>query len=145
MNMNKRHPVALGIFLIVLGVVWSLNLWWALWPGALAVAGVLAYNERRRLGRPIEAVQAGLWCIGLSILFLIEFVWPGLLFLAGASLLARSRELAIDDWIQRLVTRVHVRSNAQPVVQQVPVITIQPPVPARSEGQPTLGETMRLK
>ena len=60
----------LGGFLIALGLVWWLNLWWVLLPGLLIAGGVIAYRQRRSLGRPIEAVQAGLWCVGLALLFL---------------------------------------------------------------------------
>ena len=51
MNPNKRQSAAIGIFLIGLGVMMWLSLWWLLWPGALAVAGVLGYRERRRQHR----------------------------------------------------------------------------------------------
>ena len=55
------------IALIGLGLVMWLHLWWLVWPGALVVAGGLAYRERRRIGRPAEAVQAALWCIGMAL------------------------------------------------------------------------------
>ena len=39
MNVNKRRQqVIAGVFLIAVGLVWWLGLWWLLWPGALAVA-----------------------------------------------------------------------------------------------------------
>src|SRR5689334_14063269 len=103
MNFNKRQSAAIGIFLVGLGLVMWLNLWGLLWPGALAAGGVVAYRERRRIGRTAEAVQVALWCIGLALLLLLHFIWPGVLFLAGASLLIRGREVQVDESIQRMV------------------------------------------
>ena len=51
MNMNKQPSMAAGVFLIGLGVVWWLNLWALLLPAALLVGGVVAYQQRRRMGR----------------------------------------------------------------------------------------------
>src|SRR3954469_19092595 len=123
MNPNKRQSAAIGIFLIRLGLMTWFHLWSLLWPRALAAAGVLAYRERRRIGRPIEAVQAALWCIGLSALLLLALVWPGVVFPAGASLLIRGRETEVDAAIQRTVAQTRSRRAAQrPIAaQQVPI------------------------
>jgi hypothetical protein len=148
MNPNKRQSAAIGIFLIGLGVMMWLNLWWLLWPGALAVAGVLGYRERRRLGRPTEAVQAALWCIGLALLWLLGFVWPGVLFLAGTSVLIHGREMQIDEAVQRRVAQARSRRAAQrPVTtQHVPITTQQPQAapPAAGYEAPATGQTSRL-
>jgi hypothetical protein len=121
------------------------------WPGALVAAGVIAYQQRRLAGRPNEAVQAGLWCIGMAVLFLIGFVWPGVLFLAGASLLIRGREDAVEAGVQRAVTQMRQRRGAsRPIpTQQVPITTQQIPVtrltPQVGEPDaPSTGETRRL-
>src|SRR5258706_4466791 len=95
MNLNTRQPAALGALLIVFGLVMWLHLWWLVAPGALVAAGVLAYRQRRLLGRPVEAVQALLWCFGLALLFVTHF-WIGVLVLAGLSLLLRGRGLMVD-------------------------------------------------
>lgn len=142
-NLDRRQQVIAGTFLIVLGLVWWLDLWFLLWPGALAAAGVAAYVQRRAMGRTQEAVQGGLWGVGLAALFLTGFVWPGLLFLAGASILLRGREAELDARVQGLLGRVSRRSTAiQPVrSQQVPVTTVS----VEPSDAPSMGETTRLR
>ena len=143
MNPNNRKTAAIGGLLIVLGLVWWLNLWWLVWPGALVAGGVLAYRQRRLMGRPIEAVQAALWCFGLALVFLTHF-WVGVIFLAGLSLLLRGRELQADAAIQQAVSQARARRTApRPITtQQVPITTQAPPA---SEYQaPTTGDTTRL-
>ncbi|HWQ14744.1 MAG TPA: hypothetical protein VNL77_18240 [Roseiflexaceae bacterium] len=143
LNIDKRQSTIVGAFLIVLGLVWWLNLWWLLWPGALAAAGVAAYVQRRGMGRTVEAVQGGLWGVGLALLFLAGFVWPGVLFLAGASILLRGREHQLDDRVQRVLGRARRQPGmaVQPVpTQQVPIATYQPPA-----EPPAVGETTRLQ
>jgi hypothetical protein len=146
MNPNKRQTAALGAFLIVFGLVMWLHLWWLVAPGTLVAGGVLAYRQRRLLGRPVEAVQALLWCFGLAVIFLTHF-WLGVLFLAGLSLLLRGRELSIDAAIQQtLQSRGRPSVSRTTPVQQVP-ITTQPPAapPANVYEAPTTGDTTRLR
>jgi hypothetical protein len=146
MNPNKRQSAAIGIFLIGLGLMMWLNLWWLLWPGVLAVAGVLAYRQRR-IGRPAEAVQAALWCIGLALLMLLGFIWPGVLLLAGTSVLIRGREAEIDESVQRMVTQTRSRRATQrPITtQQVPITTQQPQAaPPAGYEAPATGQTSHL-
>ena len=151
MNLNKQPTVAMGVFLIGLGLVWWLNLWSLLLPAALIVGGVVAYQQRRRLGRTIEAVQVGLWGVGLALLFLVGFVWPGILFLAGASVLIRGREDRVDLYVQQAAARLRrprMAAHAVPA-QRVEITTSQPaPIapaqPAARETRPTTGETTRL-
>lgn len=149
MNFNKQPSVAAGAFLIGLGLVWWLNLWSLLLPGILLVGGVVAYQQRRSMGRTLEAVQVGMWGVGLALLFLLHFVWPGVLFLAGASILSRGRENQIDAAVQQLAGRMRgrVARRAAPV-QQVPVVPIyqapaQPQQPVAQERSAT-GDTTRL-
>src|ERR1700712_4128083 len=111
MNFNKQPSVAVGAFLIALGVVWWLHLWALLLPGALLVGGVMAYQQRRRMGRTVEAVQVGLWGVGLALLFMLHFIWPGVLFLAGASVLLRGRETNIDAYVQNVITQTRQRRS----------------------------------
>jgi hypothetical protein len=153
MNPNKRQSAAIAIFLIGLGLVIWLNLWWLLWPGALVAGGVLAYRERRRLGRTAEAVQVGLWCFGLAVVVLLHF-WPGVLLLAGTSLLLRGREAQVDDTIQRMVAQARSRRATQrPITsQQVPITTQQVPIttqqpqaaPPAGYDAPATGQTSHL-
>ena len=153
MNFNKQPSVALGAFLIGLGVVWWLNLWSLLLPAALLIGGVAAYQQRRRLGRTVEGVQVGLWGVGLALLFMLHFIWPGVLFLAGASVLMRGRETNVDAYVQNALSQARRRPTAgRPTpTQHVPITTSQPaplspaqPQPAASERKSNTGETTRL-
>jgi hypothetical protein len=154
MNLNKQSTVAAGVILIGLGIVVLFNLWSLIFPAALLVGGVAAYQQRRRMGHLNEAVQVGMWGVGLALLFLVHFFWPGVLFLAGASVLARGREGQIDAYAQRLITQFSPRSRptARPTpTQNVPITTSypQPLTPAaqqRTEAEKTVatGETTRL-
>jgi hypothetical protein len=146
--------VALGAFLIALGVVWWLNLWSLLLPAALLIGGVVAYQQRRRVGRTVEAVQVGLWGVGLALLFMLHFVWPGVLFLAGASVLLRGREASADGYVQNALAQARRRrpAAARPTpTQQVEITTTHPmplpssqPRPVVSESKSSTGETTRL-
>jgi hypothetical protein len=154
MNFNRQPSVALGAFLIGLGLVWWLNLWSLLLPAALLIGGVVAYQQRRRMGRTIEAVQVGLWGIGLALLFMVGFVWPGVLFLAGASMLMRGREANVDTYVQNALAQARRRrpAAARPTpTQQVEITTTPPaslpqaqPRPAVNHSNSNTGETTRL-
>jgi hypothetical protein len=108
--------------------------------------------QRRQMGRLIEGVQVGIWGVGLALLFMLHFVWPGVLFLAGASFLARGRESRIDAAVQQLVARFNARRASRAVpTQQVqisthypaPIVPAQPQQPAGQERSAT-GDTTRL-
>src|SRR5436190_11814113 len=152
MNINKQPSVAAGVFLIGLGVVWWLHLWALLLPAALLVGGVVAYQQRRRMGRTVDGVQVGLWGVGLALLFMLHFIWPGVLFLAGASILVRGRETNVDAYVQNALSQVRRRPTAaRPMpTQHVPITTSQPTPLSQVQPRPTVseksntGETTRL-
>lgn len=143
---ENRRSAAIGIGLIVLGVIWWLNLWWLLLPGALIAGGVAAYIQRRAT-RPSEAVQAGLWGVGLGLLVLIDFLFPGVLFLAGISILARGRETDIDGQVRRFVGGLRrPRSTTHPPETTSVPITVHPGVaPHPPADRAATGETTRLR
>jgi hypothetical protein len=151
-NFNKQPSAALGAFLIGLGVIWWLNLWSLLLPAALLIGGAVAYQQRRRMGRTVEGVQVGLWGVGLALLFMLHFIWPGVLFLAGASVLARGRETNVDAYVQNAIAQIRRRPSAtRTPTQHVPITTSQPaPLyppqaqPSVSERKSNTGETTRL-
>ena len=146
MNTNNRQTAMVGVALIVLGVVWWLDLWWLIGPGALAVAGVIGYRRRRSLGRPVEAVQAALWCFGLALILLTGF-WLGIIFLAGASLLLRGRELQAEAAIQQVFSQARSRRNPSRTITSQPVpITTHAPAPLTPDASDaaTTGATTRL-
>jgi hypothetical protein len=152
MNINRQSPVVLGLFLIALGVGAWFGLWSLLLPAALLIGGAVAYQQRRSLGRTIEAVQVGMWGVGLALLFLLGFVWPGILFLAGASVLIRGREDRVDAYVQNAIAQARrSRPAARPTPTQHVEITSQPaplapgqPRPVEREHASTTGETTRL-
>jgi hypothetical protein len=95
-----------------------------------------------------------MWGVGLALLFLIHFFWPGILFLAGASVLARGREDRIDAYVQRMIGQFGQRGRpaVRPTpTQQVPITTTYPqPLPPAPqprvdvERSASTGETTRL-
>lgn len=170
MQMDRKTTVIIGTSLIVLGIVMAFGLWGLLPVFGLSAAGAYLYTERRRVGRIEAAVQSGLWLIGLAVLFLIEFVMPGIIILAGISLLARGREAELDAQLVRLLAKLGVQvpgtqlAHTTPTapVQSVPTLVAQPPVqppvptppttPVAPAPRPTVqpderattGETIRL-
>ena len=142
MNFNKQPSVALGAFLIGLGLIWWLNLWSLLLPAALLIGGVLAYQQRRRMGRTVEGVQVGLWGVGLALLFMLHFIWPGVLFLAGASVLMRGRETNVDTYVQNALAQARRRpTTVRPTAtQHVPIATSQPASLSPTQSQPAVSE-----
>lgn len=139
--MNRQPNVVVGALLIGLAIVWWLNLWGLILPVALIAGGVLGYQQRRRIGDAVGAVQAGLWLAGLGLLFLLHFVFPGVLLLAGASILLRGRELQADDQVQAFLANLGSRGRTPQTTlprQSVPVSV------EHSTDAATTNETTRL-
>jgi hypothetical protein len=138
-NLNQSQARNAGIALIVLGVVAIFNLWWLVPAAALGGAGVFAYRRSRALGRTGEAVQAALWGLGLAVLYLIGAIFPGILLLAGASLLLRGREQEADARAQRVIGRIASRRRVASTPSQPTNVTIV------NDDQPNTSETVRLR
>jgi hypothetical protein len=113
MNLNTQQTRMLGIGLIALAVVIIFNLWSLIPVALLAGGGAYIYRRERSAGRINSAVQGGLWGIGLAVLYLIDFVLPGVLLLAGASLLLRGKEEQADVRVQSTLRRLPRRRIAQ--------------------------------
>ncbi|NOK60792.1 MAG: hypothetical protein GFH27_549289n225 [Chloroflexi bacterium AL-W] len=149
MNLSRQQTATLGIGLITFGVIVWLNLWWLVVPGLLISGGALAYAQRRSVNRIAEAVQLGLWGVGLGI-FAIPFMpfIAGFFLLGGTSLLIRGREDKADTFVQRMLGRVRRRSSSPSVsVQQVPITqqpTVVTPTTQQDVHEPSTGETTRL-
>ncbi|MEI7645681.1 MAG: hypothetical protein WCJ55_15520 [Chloroflexales bacterium] len=141
-NLNQKQTRIAGITLITIGVVAVFHLWWAILPVFLAAGGVAIYRRQRALGRTGEAVQGVLWGLGLALLLLIHFIFPGILLLGGASLLLRGRELEADQRAHGLLTNLTSRRPAAPAPAQ-PVA--QPRATIISADEPSTGETVRLR
>lgn len=154
MNLNQQQTRYAGIALIVFGIVAVFNLWWLIPSALLAGGGAAIYQRQRASGRTGDAVQALLWGVGLAVLMLADFVFPGVLLLGGASLLLRGRELQADARVQATVARF-ARRRA-PAVTATPAPTMsapQAPVAqpqqrvtiVNSTEQPSTSETVRLR
>lgn len=137
-NLNQNQTRNAGIVLLVLGIVFLFNLWWFVPAALLAGGGAFAYSRSRALGRRGEAVQGALWGFGLALLYLIGAIFPGILLLAGASLLLRGKEDAADARIQTALAQITRRRRATPS-NQISNITVV------SDEQPRTNETVRLK
>ena len=152
MNLNQQQTRYAGIAVIVFGIVAVFNLWWLI-PSALLVGGgAVIYQRQRASGRTGEAVQALLWGVGLAVLMLADFVFPGVLLLGGASLLLRGREPQADARVQATVARFARRRTpavtATPAMSapQAPVAQPQQRVTiVNSTEQPSTSETVRLR
>jgi hypothetical protein len=138
-NLNQSQARNAGIFLIVVGVVAIFNLWWLVPAVALGGAGIFAYRRSRALGRTGEAVQAALWGLGLAVLYLIGAIFPGILLLAGASLLLRGREQEADVRAQRVIGRLTSRRHTANAPSQPTSVTIV------NNDQPNTSDTVRLR
>lgn len=144
-NLNSRQAKYLGIALIALGVFTILRLWWLIPALVLAGAGIFVYMQRRGLGRVNEAVQFGLWGIGLALLTLVKLVFPGVLLLAGASLLLRGREQEIDNRVQALIARFGINRGSGTAITPTNPAASQATKISIVEEQPATGETTRLR
>ena len=148
MNLSRQQTAALGIGLITFGVIVWLNLWWLVVPGLLISGGAMAYTQRRSMNRTTQAVQLGLWGVGLGVASLFSFLIPflaALFLIGGASLLIRGREDKADTFVQRLIGRVRRRSSSSTPtvsVQQVPITQQQ--TTEQEAHEPVTGETRRL-
>jgi hypothetical protein len=153
-NTNPERMRYLGIALIVLGVFAALQLWFLLPVVILGSVGAYVYMERRREGRVVAAVQSALWLMGMALLFLVDFIFPGVLILAGVSLLLRGNEPGVDVRVSGLLSRfgVHLpQPGYTPATTSVPTATSNTPAPTSSTPAPTsstseeyTGKTTRL-
>ena len=154
MNTNQQRTLYGGLALIALGLFAAFRLWWLLPIVVAAAVGATVYTQQRRAGRLPEAVQGGVWGVGLAIVLLLGLWWSGLVLLAGVSLLARGREQQVDAFVQRLVGRAHgyVQTRRNSSIS-VPAVTRTPNVPSTpmnnitivNDDAPSTGETTRLR
>ncbi len=148
MRIDNRQARFLGITLIALGIIAVFGLWELVLPATLAAGGWFMYVQRRQMGRTNEAVQFGLWGVGLALLLLVDMLpfFPGILVVAGASLLARGREQKIDQRVQRLTGQLQSgrRSPTAPRAQDVPVHQSYVQPQETEEDASSTGKTIRL-
>ncbi len=146
MNLNQSQARMAGMILLALGVAAIFNLWWTIPAVLLAIGGVVIYRRQKSIGRTNEAVQGALWGLGLALLLLVDFIFPGVLLLGGASLLLRGHEAEAEARVLALVGRFSRRRA--PVAMPVPQATVSVPQPrvtiVEQREQPANPETVRL-
>ncbi len=148
LTLNRSHYV--GAALLALGIVVIFDLWWAVPALILAGVGAYIYATRRKAGDRVAAVQGLLWLLGLALLFVFDFVFPGILFVAGGSLLARGREVRIDTAIVDTLARVGVRLDSRPTPPArtaAPVLphAVETPQPQHDDAREAVtGKTTRM-
>lgn len=144
-HMKQKRTRYLGLGLVILGIMAVLGLWNLVPVVLLGAVGAYIYMERRREGRIGAAVQSALWLVGVALLLAVHFVVPGILLLAGASLLLRGREQQVDQRLSALLARFGIDLDAKAKVA-IPAQTAQPEQkPAdTTPAAPSTGETTRL-
>jgi hypothetical protein len=140
-NMDQRTLRYIGIGLIAVGAFAALRLWFLLPLLVLGGVGAFLYVERRREGRIAAAVQSGLWLVGMGVLLLINFVFPGVLLLAGASLLLRGHEAQADQRVSEVLGRLGVQLPATGQPAGAHNVAIEH---SAAQSEPNTGETTRL-
>ena len=151
MNTNQKQTLYGGIVLVVFGIMALFGIWWLLPTLLLAGGGAAIYITQRQIGRVGEAVQGGLWGLGLALMLLTGFSWlPFLLLLGGLSLILRGREPLADAAVQRLLARLPLRipslHSGVPVVKKTSAVQPQVHnVTIVKDESATTGETTRLR
>lgn len=78
---------SVALMLIGVGVVFAVGV--GFWPWILTVVGIATLPGAASRDRVAEGLQTFIWLVGLSVLFALDSVWPGILVVLGASLLAQ--------------------------------------------------------
>jgi hypothetical protein len=134
---------------------------WGLIPAlVLGGLGAYVYTERRRQGRIEAGVQSGLWLLGVALLLVIRFFFPGILILAGASLLMRGREHVVNRKVEEFLDKMGIKlpspyNGQNPITHAPSASSVQhtpaqqaPHTPDQEQAQtaskPSTGETTRL-
>lgn len=155
LNLDSKATRYVGFSLVIAGFFALVGMWWMLPVVILASVGGYVYTERRKEGRIAAAVQSGLWLIGLAVLWLFSAIIfpPGILVLAGASLLIRGHEPKVDERVREFLAKIGIKL-APAATTPAPVVAASQPAPNAAAGStpgnahddPTAftGETTRL-
>lgn len=79
--------ISVGLMLLGIGIVFAAGV--GFWPWILAVVGVATLPGAASRDRVAEGLQTFIWLVGLTILFALDAVWPGILIVLAASLVAQ--------------------------------------------------------
>ncbi|MFO7696399.1 MAG: hypothetical protein R6X16_04490 [Anaerolineae bacterium] len=86
MKTNRENALSMGLFLIGIGLIFLLP-GVGFWPWILVVLAIAGLPNALSRGRDWMAWQSTFWLIGLALLFAFDVLWPGVLLLAGVSVL----------------------------------------------------------
>lgn len=87
---RSADSLGVGILLIGIGTLFMLRGQVDFFPWVLVVIGIAGIPEALSRGRNWAAWQGVFWLIGLAVLFAADILWPGILILAGGSMLLRA-------------------------------------------------------
>ncbi len=79
--------ISVGLMLLGIGIVFAAGV--GFWPWILAVVGVATLPGAASRDRVAEGLQTFIWLVGLTILFALDAVWPGILIVLAAGLIAQ--------------------------------------------------------
>ncbi len=83
------------------------------------------YHRSRHMGKSRHDIHAGVWLIGLAVLFFTGFWWPGILVLVGLSL--------VLQWVFSQASSPQVFEPERPTIPRSPV---PPAAPAPAQAAP---------
>jgi hypothetical protein len=132
----KRHrspdSLGAGIFLIGLGILFLLPGRVGFFPWILVVIGLAGLPSALSGSRGWAAWQGLFWLVGLAVLFATNSIWPGILILAGASMLmgavaggAKAKKAAEPDVAHEPVTTTRLPHVAPPEPELAPTADIE--------------------
>jgi hypothetical protein len=80
--------ISVAIMLLGIGVVFAAGI--GFWPWILAVVGVATLPGAASRDRVAEGLQTFIWLVGLTVVFALDAVWPGIIAVLVASLVAQA-------------------------------------------------------
>ena len=84
-NKDAFHGMTGGIILIGIGIIFLANI--DFFPAILVVIGLASLPESVAQKGFWAGIQSAVWLIGIAALFAFDIFWPGILILAGLSML----------------------------------------------------------
>jgi hypothetical protein len=79
--------LSVAVMLVGIGVVFAAGI--GFWPWILAVVGAATLPGAAGRERVGEGLQTFIWLVGLTILFALDAMWPGLIVVVALSALAQ--------------------------------------------------------
>jgi hypothetical protein len=80
--------ISVAVMLLGIGAVFVAGI--GFWPWILAVVGVATLPGAASRNRVAEGLQTFIWLVGLTVLFALDAVWPGIVVVLAASVAAQA-------------------------------------------------------